>query len=69
LRPNETDNLAAPRLFRKYAHQRVRLTACISFVNMKGKEFNGPSRSTGASHWPDSQGNRIQAFNSDCRPF
>jgi predicted nucleic acid-binding protein len=32
LRPDETDNLAALRLFRKYADQRVRLTACVSFV-------------------------------------
>lgn len=32
LRPNETDNLMALRMFRKYADQRLRLTACVSFV-------------------------------------
>lgn len=35
LRPNETADLAALRLFHKYADQRVRLTACVSFVFME----------------------------------
>jgi hypothetical protein len=50
LRPGETDDLAAPRLFGKNADQHGCSTDCVFFSSGDGKKFNKPSHLPGTLH-------------------